>query len=360
MKKNLSVEVLFIAIFIVLVSYYLVIKDELYESRTALVVRDLSSSTSASGIGLSLLGMGSSSQVQDSLVVEEYLLSLDVFTLLDAKFHLTDHFKSEDLDVVERLASDASVEKTLEFYRKRLLVDYDESSGILHIAYAHTNPKISQQVLEFLIKHVEEQFNEFNRRKARKQLVFIQKQYKKQKKQMEQSLAALEKYQNEHQLLDPNNSALSSSSIIATLEASLTQKRTELSTLRGYLNENNYEIKKVKSEIKSIKNSIAHKKRALSGKDTSSLNKILFEYEKLKMTVDFDTEVYKNTLLQLESTRIDTSKAAKTLSIVSRPNMPDGYTYPDKPKTFITILIAMLMLYGIVIMLMAIVRDHQE
>ena len=360
MIKIFDTRALFIVNFVLLTSYYLFVKAELYESKAALVVRDLSSSASPEGFGLSLLGMGTSSQLQDSLVVEEYLLSLDVFILLDRKFELIEHFKGEDLDVVERLSSDVTMEKVLEFYRQRLLVDYDETSGILHVAYAHTSPKTAKAILEFLIEHVEEQLNEFNRRKARKHLRFIESQYLKQKEKMDGSSAALERYQDEHQLLDPKNSALSSSSIIANLEASLTEKRTKLSAMRGYLNENNYEIKQIKSEIRSIKQSIVRKKKALSGSDKTRLNKILFEYERLRMAFEFDVEVYKNTLIQLETTKIDAAKEAKTLSVVSKPNLPDGYTYPNKPKVFITILIVLLLIYGIVSMLAAIIRDHKE
>ena len=78
------------------------------------------------------------------------------------------------------------------------------------------------------------------------------------------------------------------------------------------------------------------------------------------MALEFDTEVYKNTLIQMEMTKIEVVKEAKTLSIVSRPNLPDGYTYPDKQNVFITILIILLMGYGIVSMLIAIVGDHKE
>jgi len=358
--NQLNIRHFFIVTFVLLSSYYLFVKAELYESKTALIVRDLASSSSPEGFGLALLGAGPSSQLQDSMVVEEYLLSLDVFTLLDHKFHLIEHFKSDELDIVERLSSDVSMEKILAFYRERLLVDYDATSGILHVAYAHTEPKVSKEVLEFLIEHVEKQLNEFNRRKARRQLKFIELQYKKQKEKMVASSAAFERYQNKHLILDPNSSAVSESAIIANLESTLTQKKIELSTLRGYLNENKYEIKKVKSEISSIEQSILKKKQGLSGSDKTRLNKILFEYEKLKMALDFDTEVYKNTLILLESTKLDVSKEAKTLSVVTKPNLPDGYTYPNKTRVFISMLIMMLMGYGIVSMLAAIVRDHKE
>ena len=357
-KRN--TRVFFVAVFILSTIYFLFIKTELYESKTAIIVRDLSAQSSSGGFELSFLGGGSSTQVQDSLVVQEYLLSLDVFLLLDKEFHLTEHYKSDKLDLIGRLHTDAKMEDTLEFYRNRLLITYDEISGILYVAYAHPTPKVSQDILKFLVEHVEKELNEFNRRKARKQLKFILVEHQKHKEQMEASAKTLEAYQNKHLLLDPSANAASSSAIIASLEASLTQKQIALSSLRAYMNESSHEIQALKNEIKGIKSSIVKKKRGLSGKDKSRLNKTLFEYEKLKMALEFETEVYKGSLIQLETTRLDVSKEAKTLSVLSKPNLPDGYTYPNKQKVFITLLIVVLLMYGIFSMLTSIIRDHKE
>ncbi|MEA3371035.1 MAG: hypothetical protein U9Q40_06810 [Campylobacterota bacterium] len=358
--STLKTRLFFIMLFVFASTYTLFLKAELYESKTALMVRDLSASSPTANLGLTILGAGSSSQLQDSMVVQEYLYSLDMFLLLDKEFGLIKHYKSDELDFVERLSSDATMEKTLEFYQNRLLINYDEVSAILHLAYSHTNPKTAQEILQFMVNRVEYELNEFNRRKAKKQLKFIEIEHDKNKKKMDESSAILEAYQNNQLLLDPANKASSSSAIIANLEATLTQKRIEYKTKSSYLNADNYEVISLKTEIKEIEKSLANAKRGLTGTSKDRLNKILFEYEKLKMQLEFDTEVYKNALIQLETTKLDVLKEAKTLSIVSKPNLPDGYTYPNKPKVFITLVIVMLLMYGIFSMLGAIIRDHKE
>jgi len=361
-KKYVSfmTRMLFVCGFVLGVVYFMLLKVELYESKTAIIVKDLNSNANQGSLELTLLGAGTSSQFQDSKVVEEYLLSLDLFTLLDKKFSLSQHYKSKDLDIVQRLSSDSTVEEALEFYRQRIIINYDEASGILHIAYAHNIPDTAQNILKFLIHNVEQEFNEFNRRRARKQLKFIVAEHEKTKQQMDLAGDILEKYQNDHNLLDPKNDAMSSSSIISSLEASLIEKKIELSTLRGYLNEHNYEIIKLKNEIQGIKTSIKNQKDSLSGNAQTTLNKILFEYEKLRLQFEFSTEVYKTSLIQLETTRLDVLKEAKTLSVLSEPNLPDGYTYPNKPRVFITLLIVFLLVYGIYSMLITIIKDHKE
>ncbi len=360
MRKILNAKVIFIVIFTLLTLYFLVIKSVLYESKTVLMVRDLSESSSTASLGLTLLGASSGSQLQDSMVVQEYLLSLDMFLLLDEKFKLINHYKSDKLDFIQRVSSKATIEESLLFYQNRIKIKYDDISALLHISYAHTDPEVSQEIVSYMIKKVEFVINEFNRKKAKKQLLFIQKEHDKNKLKMEKSAAILEKYQNDNLLLDPTAQATSSTAIISGLETTLTQKRIEFKTKSSYLNANNYELLSLKTEIKEIENSLSQAKQSLTGSGKSRLNKIIFEYEKLKMQLEFNTEVYKTSLIHLETTKLDTLKEAKTLSIVSKPNLPDGYTYPNKPKTFITLIVVMLLMYGIFSMLLAIIKDHKE
>ena len=355
-----KIRILFLTLFILASVYFLAIKSELYESQTALMVRDLSATPTASPLGLAILGSGSNSQLQDSMVVTEYLRSLDMLQQLDKKYHLIAHYKSDAIDPIGRLAKDATTQQILEFYRSRLHIEYDEVSAILHIAYAHTDPKQAQAIVTYLVKEVEHAINEFNRRKAKKQLKFIEHEHEIKQKQLDEAAAKLEAYQNKYHLLDPTTEATSYSGIIANLESNLTQKQIEYKTKSAYLNRNNYELAALRAEIRAIKKSLKQAKKGLAGDGATPLNKILFTYAQLKMQLEFATEVYKSTLLQLETIRLDTLKSAKTLSIISQPDLPDGYAYPNKPKVFITLIIVMFLLYGIFSMLLAIIKDHKE
>lgn len=350
----------FMTLFLLSAFYILFLKSELYESKTALIVKDLQTSAPADNLGLSLLGVGVSSQLQDSMIVEAYLKSLDVYKSVDQRFHLTKHYKSVELDYISRLTSNATEEELLAFYNKHLIINYDETSGILNIAFSHVNRLKAQEILTFLVQQVEAQINEFNRLQARKQLEFVETEFDKAKQRMEASSQTLEAYQNKHFLLDPNTEATTSSSIIAQLEASLMQKKIEYATMSGYMKKDSYELKALQKEIEEISHSIMQERRSLTGTSNDRLNKLLFGYEKLKLQLEFDIEVYKNALIQLETKKLAVLQEAKTLSILSQPNLPDGYTYPNKPKTFITFLIITLLLYGILSMLSAIIRDHKE
>ena len=355
-----KVRLFFLVLFLVVTTYYMGIKSELYESTTALMVRSLNQSSPVSSLGLSFLGMGNSSQLQDSMIVEVYLKSLDMYKQVDAKFALTKYYESDAVDFVERLSKNATTEEILKVYNKHLIIFYDEKSGILNISFLHTDPKKAKEIVEFLVARVGYQINEFNRRKAQKQLKFVESEYKKSKVKMDEAAQKVEAYQNKHLLIDPTAEVTSKGTIIAELEAQLTQKKLAYATKKRYLNSGNFELVSLKNQIKELKISIKNAKKKLTGNEKGRLNKIVFAYEQLKMQFKFATEVYKNALLQLETTKVEVAKNDKTLSIIIKPDLPDGYTYPDKPRVFITILILTLLLYGIFSMLGSIIKDHKE
>lgn len=352
-------RMLFLAAFFFVSGYYLLIKSELYESNASIIVKDLNEK-SVSALGLSLLGTGTSSQAQDSMILEDYLLSPDVLALLDKKFHLYDYYRSDALDLFSRLWPFSSREDFLDIYRRHFRVVYDEVSGILRLGFSHTDPTTAQAILTYLIQHAEHQLNVYNERNAEKQLSFVREMTGKNREKLDSSMAALERYQNEHVVLDPATDAQTQSGIIATLEGALVEKRAQYSQMKQYMSKSSFDLIRLADEIRSLETSLKNVKASLTGNAQERLNAILFAYEKLKTQVTFDTEVYKQSLIELESAKVDAQKQAKALVILTKPNLPDGYTYPDKPRLFLTLMLAFALAYGIIAMIGAIIKDHKD
>jgi capsular polysaccharide transport system permease protein len=354
-----KLRVLFLLLFVLSTGYYLLVKSELYESSAALVVRDLNEK-SAAATGLSLLGAGVSSQMQDSKILEEYLQSPDVLAVLDAKFGLDAYYRSDALDVLSRLGKTEPKEELLKIYRDHLHVLYDEVSGILSLSFTHTDSETARRVVAFLIERAEEQLNIYNDRNAEKQLAFVRSQVEKNRAALDASTAALEAYQNEHLMLDPAADAQTQSAIISELESALVQKRTEYNQMKRYMSDSSFDVIKLKNEIKEMQSSLKTARETLSGGDQERLNAVLFEYERLKAQAKFDEEVYKESLVQLEIARVDANKQAKSLVVLTEPNLPEGYSYPDKPQVFVTLLLVFFLGYGIVSLVLAIIKDHKD
>lgn len=349
----------FLFLFIASTSYLLFVKSELYLSSSSIIIKDINKNPQES-MGLTLLGVGASTQMQDASVLEQYLRSYDVLSILDEKFRLDAHYHSDALDPLERLYASSHREDLLELYRKRLQIGYDEVSGILTIGFLHTSGLQAQEIVRFLLAHAEEQLNYYNKRRALKQLAFMEKELKKSRERLDGSVRDLEVFQNENQIIDPAVDIQSKSTLIANLEAGLIEKKARYNQLRSYMNRDNIEVVQLSREITEIEKALKKLKRSLSGSGGDRLNSTMIAYEKLRRQVDFDTDVYKQNLVQYEIAKVETVKEAKTLSVLTQPNRPDGYTEPRKLRASITLMLVLLLGYGIVSLVLLIVRDHKE
>ena len=359
--KKYSKYFIFVLLPLLTVLIYLIeIVKVKYASNASFLVKDLSSGTSANVSAMGLLGLGTSSEMQDSKIIEDYFLSLDLLKLIDQEFNLEAHYRSEKTDILERLPEDSSTERFLHLYKKNLVIYYDEQSSITHITFYHNDRKVAFDILNFLLKAGEDFLNQQNKKNSDKKLIFISEQVKDRKSELDETIDKLEEFQDKNKLIDPANEVSIQSGIIANLESMLVEKNAEYQQLIKYMSRNSYDAKKLKNEISEIKEALKTTKNKLSGNNRKKLNSLMFEFERLKANVEFATEVYKSALTQQEIVKVETIKESKILEIISKPNMPDGYSKPHKIEFFLTALVLIILGYGVINLLLAVVKDHQD
>lgn len=351
-------QAIFLTLFLLIATFILFIKSELYESNASVIVKNLDNQKS--DFGLSLFVSGTSNTMQDSKIVETYLNSYDELQKLDKIFHLKEHYSSDRIDIADRLYKWSTKEDFLALYRSRLQIFYDEISGILNIGFLHTNPQTAKAIVEQLIQDANQKINLYNRDISQRQLSFITKQVETNKAKLEASIQALEKFQSTHTLLDPTQDAQTQYSIVANLETNLVKKRAKLNELRNYMNEKNFEIIRLKHEIEEIEKTLKRIKHSLTDPKAQALNSYIFEYERLKNLVEFNKELYKQSLLQLETIKAELHKNAKMLLVLTKPYLSEGYSYPQKGKALLTITLILGLLYGIISLIEAIIKEHLD
>jgi capsular polysaccharide transport system permease protein len=356
LKKLNFIQIIFISLFIILLIYVLFLKSEIYESNSSVVIKDLSSKTTNFS-GLSFL-IPNSSSTQDVFVLESYLESYDELQKINKIFHLKKHYSNDEIDIVDRLMPWNTKEDFLKLYLKRLNYVYDQTTGIINIGFLHTDPKTSYAIVKQLIKDANEQLNMYNKLIAEKQLKFVKEQVENNKKALAQSIKKLENFQNKHTILDPTKTATSHFAILSNLQATLIEKRAKLNELSQYMNKNSFEIIRLKNGIINLNKTIKKIKKSLTNPNKKSLNIYIFEFERLKGMVELNKELYKQSLLQLEQLKIEVNKNSKTLLEISKPFIPEGYEYPEKFKDIITIILILLLLYGIISLIQAIIKEH--
>lgn len=358
-------KLFFVAVFLSIAYYIIYMETERYESTSITLLKDLSQKQQMD-FGSMLLGQ-SSSTMQDSKVLELYMRSNEMFNVVDKEYNLSQYYVSDKLDIVQRLYNSspisfflASKENLLKKYNENLFIIFDEPSGTLSLNFIHANPTIAKNILQTIIKHSDKIINDISKENAKVALQFIDKQREENKALFITSIKELINYQNIHHTIDPNMDVERKSTILINLESDLIKNEVEYNTKAKTYNLNGTEMKMIKESIRIIKKSILKIKAEMAGKNGKELNANVFNFQLLKSEMEFNKEIYKQTLVNLEELKIEVNQNAKLLIVVSQPTFADNYSYPNKVWDIFTLLIILFFFYNILITIINIIEGHRD
>ena len=344
----------------VVVAFYLYLFSvEKYRSSATYLVKDNASKANI-GFDLGIFGTSVSSQKQDASILEAYLASDETLDWLDQEFGLKDAYHSGKTDLLHRLTPFSTREDFLALYRKNLSIVHDDLAGLITLSFMDSNPEKAREVVSSLLRYGEVFLNRLNRESAEKRIAFLGQQLKKNRETLDGAIKKLKEFQDAHSIVDPKTEMELQHAIIANIEGTLVEKRAELNQLRSYLKDDTIEIVKLSDGIKEMEKSLSATRAKLSGKEKERLNDLMFQYENLKADVSFATQVYKETLVQFEVGKMEALQQSKVLEVITKPDLPEEYVWPDKPKTLMTLAFLLVLFYKIGQLMIAVVMDHRD
>lgn len=337
--------------------YLFLIATDQYVSEARFTIRG-GQETMAPGMEFALLtGFGDPSR-DESLIARDYLLSQDLLEELDRRFDLRSKFSAPEIDVLSRLAPDASREEFLEYWRGMVDVRYDERSGITTVRMRGFVRDEASQVLEAALGAAERLINDISHRIARESLRFSNEELARQEQRVAAARAKLTAFQDRHGLVDPNATTTAILGLVAKLETDLAKERAALSQLRTYLSEDSLEVKNAVARVKALEEEIRSESARLAGSRGDEINTLVAEHQHLQAELEFANQAYRMALAAAETARIDAQKKQKHLVTVVRPNLPDEASYPRRFYWLATLFAGLLVAYGIGAMVIATIKDH--
>ncbi|WP_423775356.1 capsule biosynthesis protein [Campylobacter lanienae] len=349
-----------IYIMIVVIFYYTFIAADRYVSNVSLSVKstDGSSPVSLSGIE-SLVGVASSS-TEDIKLLQEYIKSFDMLQKLDEKINLRSLYEKQKLDLFFRIYSSTSKESYLKYYRDRIHILFDDTTGLLNVAVEGFSPEDARNISAAILEECERFINEISHNIAREQLRFAQGELESAKQKYKDAKNELLAFQNEYGVFDPQSLAKTKAGFITEIELQISKKETELNTMRSYLNDNAPEIVALKAELRAHKEQLEKERRKVaSNASQDKLNDVVAQFEALYLNLSFAEDVYKTAITAVETTRIEIGRKAKQVVVIQSPYVPDSAAYPNKMYNIITIFVILTLIFGVVRLVRAIIDEHR-
>lgn len=355
--------VLFVIPVILASLFYSVVAADRYASVVVVSVRDTSGSASltSSPVATLLGGGGGSFSLLDTLLVQNYVQSSDLLLKLDKRLNLRAHYSAPSWDWLFRLPENAKREDFLAYFRNRVKVTLDETSGLLTIEAQGFEPAFAQKVAQAVVEETEAVLNENAHRIARDRLAFATEEVERTAKKQAKARADLLAFQTEHRLLDPLSQAAANSTLTASLQATQAKQEADLKAAQAYLSEDSLQVRSLRSQLEATKAQIeVERLRATGTVDGAQLPALASQYQNLLALTAFADDEHKMALMTVEQARMDTVRKLKTLLVVEPPTLPDMATYPHRIVDWLTVIAVCGMILTIVRLAMATIREHQD
>jgi len=342
--------------------YYFFWVSERYVSVSQFIVKENGAEKSVDST-LGLLMPGASGSNQDSHLVVNYIQSLDMALYLNDSLGLLKYYKSSEYDYFSRLGSGASQEDYLKYYREHVGVTFDEVTGIVSIQAQAYEPEFARLLVETITKKSEDFVNAISNQLAEKQVEFVRKEMDLAQEKLRASKQRILTFQNQNEVVSPEELTRGISAIIQGLETRLSDQRAKLSAAKTYLNSDSSQVVTLQTEIEALEGQIESEKLRLVGAKGESgsdrLNSLSADFQNLQLNLQFAMDAYQASLKALETARMEASSRLKHLIVLTEPSLPEGAEYPRKLYNLISLAIVLLLIYGIFRMLIASIRDHR-
>ena len=262
-------------------------------------------------------------------------------TVVDAiidKFNLMEEM-SMDIRLMARQAVLGSLEATV-----------DNSSGILSVAYLHTDPQRASDMANAFVEQLQLKMREIAFDDAQEKRLFFENQLMQAQQELADAENAMMRSQQNSGVLALGSQTASLLGSISSLRNQIAAKNVEISSLSSYARQDNPRLKLARSQLEAMtkelhrleeeqKRTERRQGRATSGDILSSLGNVPelnVEYMRYERALRFATVKYDTMLRQYENAKLSEANDLSTLQIVD-PATPPDYKYLPRRARIIVI-----------------------
>lgn len=345
---------------VVAIMYFTFLASDVFISESKFVVRSPDKPAS-SGLGIILKTAGFSNSSEESFAAEAFVTSRDALRLLNKGGAYEAAYQRPNISIFDRFGgfdSSGSFEELFKYYQAHVRVDHDTSSSIATLRVRAFSGKDAKQVNEKLLEMAEATVNRLNIRGRQDLIRFAQTEVDDAKNAASSAAMALSAFRNSSRVVDPEKQATLQSQMISKVQDELIATTTELDQLRRIAPQNP-QIEALESKKSTLQRAIGEQTGQVAG-DRRSLASQAGRYQRLLLESQIADKQLASAMGSLEEARNEARRKQSYIERIVQPSEPDDALEPRRIRGVLGTLLLGLIAYGILSMLLAGVREHQD
>jgi len=341
--------------------YFGYIASGTYISESSFVIRGPERHT-ANPLGMILKGVGFTRSQDDGYAVQDFILSRDALRALDERLGIRNAFASKDVDIVSRFAGlewwDNSFEALHKYYQKHVEVEFDSVSSVVTLTTRAFTDEDSFRMNQLLLEMSEALVNQLNERGRQDMIRFAAHEVTGAETQAKAAALTLARYRNEQGIIDPERQSAIPLQQIAKMQDELIATKIQLGQLQ-LLAKANPQIPALKKRAQFLEAEIEAERMRVAGGGRSLASKAA-EFQRLALDKEFADKQLSIALASLEQARNEAQRKQLYLERIAQPSKPDMAMEPRRLRGVAATFILGLIAYGVITILIAGIREHQD
>ena len=328
--------------------YFTSIATPMYATKSAFQIIKADSVGAGGGAG-GLLSGTQFATTPDAIAVQTYLLSKDAMLRLEKDEGFVEHFSDPNIDVLQRLGADASIESAHKLYKKHVIIGFDPTEGVINMEVSASDPEVAVSFSKALIAYAEERVDNLSERKRENQVADAKKAFAEADEERRKAQEALVSLQ-QSTLLDPEAYVGSLRGQISKLETQIVEKEIQLQALLDNARPNQSRVSGVEADIARLQSAKKEMQARMNEpvENGMTLAEMVSRIQIAQADLATRDAMLQASLEQMRATQADATSQSRYLTLAVDPIASES---PSYPKAFEDTLLTLLILSGIYLMI---------
>ncbi len=339
--------------------YFGLVASDVYISESKFVVRS-PQKPAATGLGALLQSSGFAKSQDDVYTVDDFMTSRDALSVLDRSMNLRTVYGAP-ADLVSRFGGpfgNSSFEELYKYFGDKIKITQDSSSSISTLQVRAFSAADAWKINEQLLEMSEALVNRMNERGQGDLVHYAEKEVAEANESMRRSADELAAYRNKQGIFDTDKQSALQLQQVSKLQDQLVATISQLNQVKA-LAPDNPQIPVLETQRNTLQTEIEKETLGVAG-SRSSLSTQSADYQRLQLNNAFAEKQLGAALASLEQAKSDAYRKQLYIERIVQPNKPD---YALEPRRFFNILATFalgMIIWGVLSMLIAGVREHQD
>ncbi|MFZ5745368.1 MAG: hypothetical protein ACOY7T_12905 [Pseudomonadota bacterium] len=339
--------------------YFGLLASDVYISESRFVVRS-PDRPARNGLGVILASAGFSNASDEVRAAQGYIQSRDALRNLDPAI-AREAWGSSEISILDRfdpLGWSGSFEELYRYYTGKVSIEFDSETGISKLTVRAFNPADSQAINRRLLEQAEGLVNKLNARGQNDMIRNAEREVAEAQEQSRKAALELAAFRSQAGVIDPERQATVQLQMISKLQDELIGARMQLLQLSAVA-EQNPQIPMLRVRIKGLEKAISEQLGQVTG-SSRSLSAAAVQFQRLQLQREFSDRQLAAALTAMQDARNEARRQRAYVERIAQPSLPDTALEPRRLRGVLSTLIVGLVMWGILVMLLAGVREHSS